>query len=264
MDNTYEVLWDGQKAGTVHVYDKGLMRVYESVCAVSTKKILRLCAECSGKRVCIGILAPEGGKLSIRRSFSKNGMREKGLEDTERFVLISEAEELTYTVQEAPSDVPEQEPEPCEPEEKWEPVPERDLEDVAMETPEMTVQDTEVEAVESVDEPASAEAVYAFPGTQEQEPEADQEPVLASEPDISPWRIAENPAELFSDEELKHACENISGALIMDDGQRTLLAVPVVTGKPFPMMPVFCLGCAENIAGREYIVFRIEEGRPVT
>jgi hypothetical protein len=40
----------------------------------------------------------------------------------------------------------------------------------------------------------------------------------------------------------------------------TYLAVPIVRGRPFPAMPIFCFGSSRKINGKNYVVFKIKDG----
>jgi hypothetical protein len=75
------------------------------------------------------------------------------------------------------------------------------------------------------------------------------------------WFHTDQPETLFSDPDFADICRGVSNALTKQAGELTLLAVPVSPDEPFPMMPVFCLGDSGRIGGREYIVFRIKNGK---
>ena len=79
----------------------------------------------------------------------------------------------------------------------------------------------------------------------------------------SEWTQEHEPWLLFNDEELKNACSNISGALRKDTPDSTLLAVPISSSEPFPMMPIFCFGEAQFIDSKQYVVFTIKNGQLV-
>ena len=74
------------------------------------------------------------------------------------------------------------------------------------------------------------------------------------------WTRVETPGMFFSDLSVAEACESVSGALVAARDGFELLAVPISPEEPFPLMPVFCFGSSEIIAGREYIIFKIKDG----
>ncbi len=74
------------------------------------------------------------------------------------------------------------------------------------------------------------------------------------QPENAPWR-------LFSDEELAPSCRNIRGALVKFEDDTSYLAVPISPYEPFPPMPIFCFGAQQEIEGRSYIVFKMQNGK---
>lgn len=74
------------------------------------------------------------------------------------------------------------------------------------------------------------------------------------------WMHVSTPGVLFNDASIAGACEGVSGALISVREGFQHLAVPVSPEEPFPMMAVFCFGSPTVISGREYIVFKIQDG----
>jgi len=94
------------------------------------------------------------------------------------------------------------------------------------------------------------------------EPAVAQETVVPEENKLL-WQFEERPWELFADEEFRDICKNITGALRMTVEGVTLLAIPLVSGEPFPAMPIFCFGESLQIQGEDYLIFKIKNGELV-
>lgn len=75
-------------------------------------------------------------------------------------------------------------------------------------------------------------------------------------PEPEPWRH-------LKDLQLRKQCAGISGALVSSDGDATLLAMPFSKDAPFPLISAFRLGAVKKLDGKEYVVFRLEDGNPV-
>lgn len=76
----------------------------------------------------------------------------------------------------------------------------------------------------------------------------------------SSWAAVSDASGLFEDPELAQICRSLSGALLREAQGGQLLAIPVSSTAPFPMMPVFCFGKPAVISGREYVLFKIQNG----
>lgn len=78
------------------------------------------------------------------------------------------------------------------------------------------------------------------------------------------WQEERSPERLFRDPALQELGRVLAreGVLTRQEGEATLLAVPLDPGRPFAAMPIFCFGSQETINGRNWIVFRIMEGSP--
>ena len=75
------------------------------------------------------------------------------------------------------------------------------------------------------------------------------------------WEPEEYPELLFHDEDLSQIASGIQSALKLTYEGITFLAVPVSPYEPFPAMPIFCFGESLTIAGKDYIVFKIKNGK---
>jgi hypothetical protein len=162
------------------------------------------------------------------------------------------------------------EPQPkrqAQPETRTEPQPERQaqLETRTEPQPERQAQpETRTEPQPERQAPPSANTEQTKPQDSPEQAEAGTgaETVPAEKPGAADgWFHADQPETLFSDPDFADICRGVSNALTKQAGELTLLAVPVSPDEPFPMMPVFCLGDSGRIGGREYIVFRIKNGK---
>ena len=95
------------------------------------------------------------------------------------------------------------------------------------------------------------------PQIQSEEPEPEPVKETAQE---SLWKPIDDPSVLFADEELKVTASGITGGMTAEDDSSTLLAIPISTDTPFPLMPVFRYGWSAMVEGKCCIVFRVKDG----
>lgn len=95
------------------------------------------------------------------------------------------------------------------------------------------------------------------------EPEPAPTPPPAPEPPPSGWVPEPEPSRFFSDPDMAASAGEISGALRRSEGADTLLAFPFSPSRPFPMLPAFRFGSAEEIGGEPFLVFRVRDGLPI-
>ena len=228
---THAVTRGSEDVGTLNISQNGNMTVFEFTGHISggDSGVLRLAGVSRGGYVNIGVAAPEGGALKLTKSFSKSALRPLGLEPEMGFFLILAGEKFDA----APTPTPP------------EPVPEPTPEDMPEEIP----KDTQEEPPDEMPEETPEEPA--------EEPPAKAEPPA---PTDDAWSPLEDPSALFNDPDIAAACQNAKGALVKEKDGVTLLAIPVIAGTPFPMMPVFCFGDYVMIDGREYVVFKIKNG----
>jgi hypothetical protein len=79
-------------------------------------------------------------------------------------------------------------------------------------------------------------------------------------PLIGGWRPAPPLSQLFEDPTIYEERETISDALVTEQDGFTLLAVPLSPDEPFALMSIFCFGYPTQIADKEYILFKINDG----
>jgi hypothetical protein len=209
----FNVTRNGLVYGVAAVTQNGLMTEIDFSGTAPDGKIYRLAAVCGGAYVPLGVAAPDdNGKLSFRRSYSKNALRDLGFSTPDAFALILSGE------------IPAPEPEP---------VP----------SPAPT--------------PAVGDDVHIVPPS----PPAPERVVEDADPYVKTPFFAPlaNPSSLFS--EPSGYCDGeLSGALARYEDGITYLAVPLDAGEPFPLLPVFCFGEPERIDGRDYLVFKLNNG----
>lgn len=92
------------------------------------------------------------------------------------------------------------------------------------------------------------------------EPEPIPEPAPVPEPVPASWAPEPDPARHFTDPDLVACARQVTGALVKPDGGDILLAFPFSPSMPFPMLPAFRFGAAQDIDGKSYLVFRVREG----
>jgi len=271
----YIVEYNSAKVGLLTVSEHGLMARFTCQCVVATAEVLRLAVLAGDRYIPLGVLLPEGDKLHFARQFSKNDLRMKGLSSIDGCRLITSRDTLTAEPRPMPMPEPEPisepaplpEPEPIQIPEPTpipppEPAPVEDAVPNASPDPEPVpppdstpFPEPEWEPIEDLDD---HRAIYTHAAiiTADPPPIADEDP-----DDIHPWTAHPDPGLLFLDPDLIQACAHISGAMTRPCGNDCIaLAVPFESGKPFPLMPVFCFGKAEEVDGRSHLVFQIKNG----
>jgi hypothetical protein len=296
----FAVTAGGRDVGSLHVTQEGLMTVYECTCDIVTNNILRLAAVSDEKYVPLGVMMPNEGNpstLRLKKSFSKNALISMGLNKAETFHLICPDEVYTGCPEGVyngnpetvctcdPEPVYHNDPEPVinassvqEPVESAQEMKPAAVNPELIKAVERMIHQLSSEPVKTEDEAEQPEAVpepfIAEPspaptnaGTAYEEPEEERLPQYVPgqreavpQPAYGGWRPIEKPSSLFNDETIAEACEEVSGALAMEQAGLTMLAVPVSPDAPFPMMPIFCFGSSEDIGGQEYIIFKIKNG----
>jgi len=258
----YIVLFEGDKVGSLNVYQKGLMIELECQCVCASAVVLRLAVLTGNSRKVLGVMMPEGDKLKFKKKYSKSDLKQLAIESIDGCYLITDQEaEQPFDITKIPAEInpaPKMQPEPLS---EAEPTPIPDLEpELAPEplpTPEL--------------EPEAAPEPLPTP---ELEPEAAPEPLPT--PELEPeakqkneflfkeWVIEEDPQSLFGDEELIKSSQGVTGTLkkSLNNGN-IMLAVPFAANEPFPLMQIFCFGESMSIRGKNYLVFQIKNGKLV-
>lgn len=239
---------EGTPAGTIGVTAKGPRTVFDYAGPV-TKEVRRLALLSSGAALSLGIPVPKEGELRLHRAMSRLELGDFRWEEA-RGVLTEPEAELSALI--------------ASPEPKAEPVPDP-------ETPPEEETPTEPETRPEEETPPDPEPEPESTPTLEPEPVLEPEPPEpepAPVPRLTPapeegWFIEPDPGRHILDPELKTAAERAGEAWVGFEGADTLLAFPWTPSEPFPMLPIFRLGAASTMAGRNFIVFRLRDGAAI-
>ena len=123
---TYPIMIDETLAGKLTVDRQGARTVFDAECRM-LPGLIRLSVYGGGKEGYLGVLAPEDGKLRLRKALSRTQMRAfpEEIESAERAGLDRTAPPAAAEPEPEPAAEPEPEPEPAaEPEPEPEPEPE--------------------------------------------------------------------------------------------------------------------------------------------
>lgn len=72
---TYAIVIEGHRAGTLSVERKGLLTVFDGT-AQDTGELVRLSVYGGGREGYLGVMTPDGGALHLRRALSKAALRD--------------------------------------------------------------------------------------------------------------------------------------------------------------------------------------------
>lgn len=195
----------------------------------------------------VGVPLPFAGGLRLTRKFSRNALGDFDPSSPFTAWLVPVGESL-------PSNIGMSEDNPLSPESSGSPGGDEVADTAGPDDKDGGGSESAVAAsAEDATEDTADNAQPAAP-TGGDAPETAREDVWLSEPD--PARHLEDPA-------LQAAAAQCAGVLAKSDGEDTLLAFPWAPSKPFPMLPAFRLGTAQDIDGGHYMVFRVRNGRPV-
>lgn len=233
---------DGAPAGAVSVTARGPRTVFDYSGPLA-EGVRRLSLLSHGAALSLGIPVPEGGALRLHRTMTR--LELGGFEPEGAGAVLTEPDAdlsaLAVFQEETPPE-PISEPEPETPPEP-EPIPE-------------PISEPEPEPMpEPIPEP-------------EPEPIPETEPEPAPMPRLTPapeegWYLEPDPGRHILDPELKKAADTAGDAWVRFEGADTLLAFPWSPSEPFPMIPIFRLGAAFSMAGRDFMVFRLRDGAAI-
>lgn len=263
----YSIYAGSAEIGTLSVTQNGLMTVLRCESGAVSDEILRLAAVTERGAVPLGVMMPEGDVLRFQKSYSKNSMAQLGLQGVTGFILVTPKgpyapegfENQAQAAEENASDLP-----PLGGEEMTENPAENPAENLAEENPSLPWENTEnLPEVAGENVPAPPETPAEIKAEEKDGEEAAQKPdeTAAQVQGGDGWEPVSDPGALFTDRDIAAVCEQVRGAFSLKRGDLTMLAVPVRGDEPFPMMPIFCFGHNQTIAGREYVVFKIQNGK---
>ena len=218
----YPLSLDGAEAGTLTVSAEGGWTWFEARCA-AVPGIVRLSVYGEGREGYLGVPAPEGEGLFLRRRFSRSELKAF----PQRIEYAARAGQPLAKAPTPEADTPtESEP-------------------------------AQEEAPPAMPEPAQEEAPPAMPEpAQEEAPPAVPEPAQEEAPPAVPEPAQEDAPPALED---VYWYASPDGALVCFDGERNLIALP--TGdERIPSGPG---GWPRTIEGREYVIYRTKDGRLV-
>ncbi|MCL2842331.1 MAG: hypothetical protein FWE28_02535 [Oscillospiraceae bacterium] len=294
LHGTYAIEHNHTKVGQLTVSAAGIRTHFQAECVVVTGEVLRLALLVGEQYIPLGVMRPEGDKFLFGKRYSRLELQTKGIAAIHGVRLMAVGqhapppEPMEPTAGDAAPEVPSpvldpaietHAPEPAPvPEPIPEPIliPEPELEPKAepvMETPVLTpLPAVPVSAPTPEAEPPEGSPVFTHEARFTASlPVADRDlddidPYPATRPVVAPapdWSPCPNPAALFTDPNLIAAGRRLKEARTRPMGAHTELAVPFDTGKPFPLMPIFCLGQVTDINGQAHLVFQVKDGNIV-
>ena len=184
----YDVFYGDNPIGRLIIERDGAAYHFQCSCRYFSADVLRLYCVSGEKTALLGVMLPEGGKLVLKKRFTKNMLSDIGITDISRCFLRG----------------------------REEPAP---------------------------------------------EPEVKEKIAIIAPTEAANWLPAYDAASLFSDADIASACRDVTGALTKESRDSRLLAIPILLDAPFPLMPVFCFGWSEKIDGKDYVVFRVRDGK---
>lgn len=263
---TYPIIIDGALAGKLTVDRQGPRTAFDAECAMRPD-LLRISVYGGGREGYLGLLAPEGERLTLHRLFSRSQLRDfpQEIERVERAGLPPEvpdaaaeagepepeapaeqrepeaapAQEASEGVQMSKTAMEKEAPKPC-------PEPERAAEPDAQERRPETMPESDVQ--EPCPEPESPPE----PDTPKSCPDPESKP----EPQPADARAAREQASTPEEEPLDWFASP-DGALVCFDGVHSLIALPLGDER----IPAGVPGEQREIEGREYLVYRTRDGR---
>ena len=282
----FDVTRNGTRCGTVEVTAAGLLTEFSFSGSAPSNGVYRLVARCETSVAMLGVAAPDsGGRLRLRKSYSKNALRElrfslpatfelllpeelavsrrevhePNVSETMRRAaeLLTAAKQIEQTEASAPVPAPLTHPEPNT----------SNPAELALPT------ENEPQATSGRPETRGAEVLRRAKElsetarmSAEQSPEVSP---IAAEPTLpqeSPenavthgYTPVENATALFA-EPNAYSEGPIEGAMMRVEGEVTLLAVPMRIDAPFPLLSIFCFGEPTRMGDTDYLVFRLRDG----
>lgn len=238
LTGCYPIILDGAESGKVTVSREGLFWRFEASCGMR-EELLRLSVYGEGAEGYLGVMEPVDGSLRLSKKFSRNSLSSfpktisyatRAGEASPRLAIHEEHEEMPQG--EAPAAPSQQETDSLPPQsgdEKSSAATEDNEDDGNSDLP-------------AEDDKPPPEVVLAAQG-------------LGTE---RVWRYCPMPCSLFSDLWAKSVCSKISGALMLNNEEGIILAVPEKTALAMPENRVLIFTETEIIAGRRYSLAAIK------
>ncbi|MDR1329977.1 MAG: hypothetical protein LBK23_10290 [Oscillospiraceae bacterium] len=235
MENKFTVTRAGRAFGEIDIAQNGLMTdMIFNGGSPDGENIYRLATICGGKYISLGVPVPaENGQFKLKKSFSKNALRELGITELSAFELVLPDELGKPAEQNAPPSVVAEAPPPAAA--------------AQVITPPRAV----------LPEPEKSTPAPGLRGKNEAEDIGGRKPERRLTPE---WTPEPEPERFFSDGGKSELTDAVRGALAREDGGVIYLAAPISEEEPFPMTPVFCFGTPETIGGKDHLVFKLKNG----
>ena len=298
--------FDGTPAGSIDVTPRGPRTVFEYA-GGKAKGVMRLTLLGGGAALPLGIPAPEGGGLRLRRTLTRLELGGFALDgavgvlaeldaDLSGFALpaacppesaaitdsaVGDTEPVSAGAASESAATPPESSGEAESGQKDVPVTEDSKCDAgtdAAEGPEAAPEKERAcpeaaELSECAPETAPHEPETATPEAAQAEADEKTEAAAGADPAhalgrLAPapedgWYLEPDPGRHINSPELREAASRAGEAWVRFEGADTLLAFPWTPSQPFPMIPIFRLGAAGEMAGRGFIIFRLRDGEPI-
>lgn len=261
---TYPIIIDGALAGKLTVDRQGPRTAFDAECAMRPD-LLRISVYGGGREGYLGLLAPEGERLTLHRLFSRSQLRDfpQEIERVERAGLPPEVPDAAAEAGEPEAPAEQREPEAAPAQEASEgvqrsktamekdsaelcPEPERAAEPDAQERSPETMPESDVQ--EPCPEPESPPEPDTPKSCPDPESKPEPQPAEASAAREQANTPEEEPLDWFASPD---------GALVCFDGVHSLIALPLGDER----IPAGVPGERREIEGREYLVYRTRDGR---
>lgn len=282
ITGTYPIIIDGQEIGSVSVTREGLFWVFVAQSEM-LEDILRLSVFGEGSEGYLGVMTPEGGNLRLKKKLSRSGV--SGFPTTIEYAgrsgepnavpSDSAADEPALQADIAADTVPTgafsagdkaEVNDNASADEKYSPV---DVDD-----------DDTPPAAKKENDSAGAQEHYN-PVDVEDDSMSDNDSSSMIEKRVTPqesvmpppashvrlqndlsWRPCALPCSVFSDVTVKMAMGEMKGAMIANEGNYTLLAVPLSLAHEIDQHSIRYFNKTTQIGETTYVVCRIRDGKP--
>lgn len=248
MLGEYPIKIKGKEIGRLTVTQEGLKTRFRADCRYRSSDVLRLAVISENRYVMLGVMMPEGERLTFSKSYSRNELAAMGLSEIAGADLLLAEDGIVQ---------PAARPQAVEP--AWQ-------EEAIIPEPEL-LSEPDISALDLLQEPDWIPEEDWIPEQESVMAAATETEVMSGsvvEPAVleafGQWERIDNLGLIFQDEILAESCKNVRGALRMETEDGILLAIPAERDEPFPLMPIFCFGMWDQINGKNYIIFKIKDG----
>lgn len=236
LTGTYPIIIDGLKTGEVSVRREGLFWCFDAKSEIQ-QDIIRLSVFGDGGEGYLGVMSPENDALALHKKLS-------------RTALAAFPKSIDHCGKKGEPQYPPESPaDTVSVSEDNVPVSESDT--ISQESETSSPQDENNAEVSEDDAPQESDIP----------PPIEEHPPPAHMVAPSKWRSCVLPCSLFSDIEAKSAIGEIRGALVSNDGDCTLLAVPLSEVDGIGRKSIFCFDRSEEIEGSRYVICKIKNGK---